>query len=86
MAALEHGVPEPRTAALAAEVKKKAGRRLFAPGRLVAHNGRSKIEPVEYHGSGDIVGYSRGDVLFTLPAETTLAKAGEEVEYYPRGR
>ena len=42
------------------------------------------MEPVEYHGSGDIAGYSRADVIFTLPAESTGAVASAAVEYYLR--
>lgn len=84
-----------RRGTLTAEVRKKAGRRMFAPGRLAdaragegAHAGPARlcaeIEPLEYHGSADLAAYSRANVVFTLPAEAVGARAGDGVEFYMR--
>jgi molybdopterin molybdotransferase len=86
-------VPRARRGTLTRDYRKKSGRRTFAPARLVrpddegapgAEDALPGVEPVEYHGSGDVVGYSRADVIFTLPAEPDGASAGTTVEYYPR--
>jgi molybdopterin molybdotransferase len=79
--------PRARTGTLTRECRKKAGRRGFLPARLVRQgedDAAPGVEPVEYHGSGDIVGYSRSDVIFTLPADSSCVAAGETVEYYLR--
>ncbi|MHC4503381.1 MAG: molybdopterin molybdotransferase MoeA [Planctomycetota bacterium] len=76
--------PRKREGRLMRDVKKKPGRRLFAPARLVRGEGEPGVEPLEYHGSADLAAYSRCDVIFTLPANCVAAGAGEPVEYYER--
>jgi len=86
-------VPRARRGTLARDYRKKPGRRVFVPARLVEQDGPDaggggaglpRVEPVEYHGSGDIAGYSRADAIFTLPADPGGAEKGAIVEYYLR--
>ncbi|MHC5054905.1 MAG: molybdopterin molybdotransferase MoeA [Planctomycetota bacterium] len=87
MSGVEDCVPRARRGTLTRDYRKKSGRRTFAPARLVEADDEGappRVEPVEYHGSGDIAGYSRADAIFTLPAEPDGAEAGAIVEYYLR--
>ena len=89
MAGHEDAAPRARRGTLTGDARKKRGRRLFAPARLVnagADEGPDlpEVEPLEYHGSADLAAYSRADVLFTLPAESAGEPAGAEVDFYVR--
>jgi len=84
MAGVKDAAPRPRRGVLSRDVRKKPGRMLFAPGRLVEDGRGCRVEPVESHGSADLVAYSRADVVFTLPADADGAPAGAKVEFYPR--
>jgi molybdopterin molybdotransferase len=67
---------------LSGRVKKKAGRRLFAPARVEA--GSATVVPVECHGSADLVALRNANALLTLPVEVTVAEEGDEVMYHVR--
>jgi molybdopterin molybdotransferase len=89
MAGREDTTPRARRGRLTRDTRKKKGRRLFAPARLVdagagEGTGLPEVEPLEYHGSADLAAYSRTDVLFTLPAESAGEPAGAEVDFYVR--
>ncbi len=82
--------PRARRGTLASDYRKKPGRRVFVPARLAEQDGPDggdqppEVEPVEYHGSGDVSGYAQADAILTLPADSTGAAAGERVDYYLR--
>ena len=87
-----HAEAGPRTARaiLTAAVKHKGGRRTHVPVALgaseVEGEARLTATPVEYHGSGDFVGFSRADALAVLPEAPGKMEAGTAVDVVLLGR
>lgn len=81
-----HGDPPPRgSGVLAGSVRKKTGRRLFAPALIEMNaGGAPRVIPVESNGSADLVALSKANAYLTLTAEATGAEAGDEVEFHAR--
>jgi molybdopterin molybdotransferase len=76
--------PVSRRGRLSEAVAKKPGRRTFAPARLLADTEIPEIAPLRSHGSAHLAAHAGADVIFTLPADSAGADAGQQVEYYPR--
>lgn len=77
------GAAEPlptRTKAMLTEpMKHKGDRDSFVPVRMVFADGWF-VEPVEYHGSADIIGFARGNALAMLPKGVKRIEDGEKLE------
>jgi len=74
--------PRPLRGILAGGVRKKPGRRLFAPARAAQGASHLDVEPLESHGAADLAAYARANALLTLREDSAGAAAGDEVELY----
>ena len=61
-------------------VSHKSDRRSHVPVRLARKDGRLTAEPIEYHGSGDIVALAGADALLVLPLGVNTIQKGAEVQ------
>ncbi|HEV2113659.1 MAG TPA: gephyrin-like molybdotransferase Glp [Terriglobales bacterium] len=71
-------------ARLAAEVRAKTGLTRFLPARLVGECGQTQVEPVRWHGSGDIVATAGANCYIVVPPEREVIRPGEMVSVLPR--
>jgi len=74
--------PAPRIveAVLEGPLSHKGNRRSYLPVRLRFEGGRWSARPVEYHGSADIVGFSRGNAVAAVPEGVRRLEAGERTQ------
>jgi molybdopterin molybdotransferase len=66
-------------AGLASEVRVKPGLTRFLPARLRSVADDVTVEPVAWHGSGDLAGTSRSNCFLVVGADRDLLRAGETV-------
>jgi molybdopterin molybdotransferase len=66
--------------ALARDVRQAPGRTSFLPARASRRGAGWRIEPLEWRGSGDIIGFARGNAALIFPRELDFLPAGGEVE------
>lgn len=67
-------------AQLGVEVLHKRTRREYRPALLEVKDGRFYVTPVEWHGSADLLGTTRGNSLLIIPEDTEKLSTGQEVE------
>ena len=72
-------LPHYATARLTADLSHRGKRTLYQPVRLSVEGGHTLAEPVDYRGSGDLLGYARAQGLAVLPEGTTDFSAGDPV-------
>lgn len=71
-------IPE-RRARLKAACTQKPGRMAFLPGHTVRRREGLEVEPVPWHGSGDLVAASRANSLIVLPKSVRRRAKGDMV-------
>lgn len=67
-------------AQLETEVSRKRTRREYRPALLRMEDGKFYVAPVEWHGSADLLGTTRGNSLLVLPEGTEKILPANEVE------
>lgn len=72
-------------AQLEVELSRKRARREYRPARLRMADGKFYVAPVEWHGSADLLGATRGNSLLIIPEETDKIPQGGEVEVMVTG-
>lgn len=83
LAAVAHdpGLLRPRVRAIAGRRIPGAGERtLFVPSQAQLADSGWAVEPVEWHGSGDLTGLARANAFAIVPADTEAVSAGAELE------
>ncbi len=66
--------------ALLRDMKQSPGRTAFLPARVWWEPDGWKIEPLRWHGSADIIGFSRANAAVIFPADRSLMRGGETAE------
>ncbi len=66
----------------AATIEKKISLRQFVLGRLVQDGGRTRVAPVDHHGSGDFVSTTTADGVIVLPEEPRRIEPGDLVRFH----
>jgi molybdopterin molybdotransferase len=66
-----------------ADLRKSPGRENFLRARLVSHEGRAAVAPIDHQGSGVMRSMSRADCFIVLPAAQNDVPAGEIVPVEP---
>ena len=64
---------------------RKRTRREYRPAHLRMEDGRFYVAPVEWHGSADLLGTTRGNSFLIVPEETESISQGDEVEVMVTG-
>jgi molybdopterin molybdotransferase len=79
---LGYGHPElPRVKGeLLDDMRQSPGRTAFLPARVFCEGESWKIQPLSWQGSGDIIGFSRGNGTVIFPGDRDYMAAGERVE------
>lgn len=67
------------------KLSRKRARREYRPARLRMEDGRFYVAPVEWHGSADLLGTTRGNSLLIIPEQTESISPGDEVEVMVTG-
>jgi molybdenum cofactor synthesis domain-containing protein len=67
-------------AVLEEEVRQRAGRTSYLPGRLRFEGGSIFVQPIRSQGSADLLSHSRADALFIVPADRGKIAAGDRVQ------
>lgn len=62
------------------DMRQLPGRTAFLPARIFREGKTWKVEPLPWRGSGDIIGFSRGNATVIFPKDRDLMFAGEKVE------
>ncbi len=62
---------------LKGEVKQAKGRTSYLPARVALAGERCEIEPLEWQGSGDVVGFARADAMLVVPPGVGRIGSGE---------
>jgi molybdenum cofactor synthesis domain-containing protein len=70
---------EPATAITPKPIKSTKERDVYLPSGLRIVNGRLMVEPVNWHGSSDFIGFSRADALAIIPKGSTV-EAGKVID------
>jgi molybdopterin molybdotransferase len=70
---------EPATAITPKQIKSTKERDVYLPSGLRIVNGRLMVEPVNWHGSSDFIGFSRADALAIIPKGSTV-EAGKVID------
>jgi molybdopterin molybdotransferase len=68
------------TGVLQRDMRQSRGRTSFVPARAGRRGEQWEIHPLAWHGSGDIIGFSRGNAAVIFPRERDFLPAGEAVE------
>ncbi len=72
-------------AVLEGPLSHKGNRRSYLPVRLRLENGRWLARPLEYHGSADIIGFSKGNAVAAVPEGVRRLDAGDRTLALPLG-
>jgi molybdopterin molybdotransferase len=68
------------TGVLQRDMRQSRGRTSFVPARASKRGEQWEIEPLSWHGSGDIIGFSRGSAAIIFPRDRDFLPAGGIVE------
>lgn len=71
------------SAQLKSEINTKTGLTRFLPARLIPDIAQPQVEPVPWHGSGDVFAQSRADCLLVIPPDREKIPAGTMVSILP---
>lgn len=72
-------------AELEVDIARKRTRREYRPACLRMDSGRFYVAPVEWHGSADLLGATRGNSLLILPEDKNPLSSGDEVDVMVTG-
>lgn len=67
-------------AELEVDIARKRTRREYRPACLRIDSGKFYVAPVEWHGSADLLGATRGNSLLILPEDKSPLSSGDEVD------
>jgi len=65
---------------LLCDMRRAPGRTAFLPARAFREGRHWKIDPLPWRGSGDIIGFSRGNATLIFPGDRDFLASGEQVE------
>ena len=71
------------SAQLKSDFKTKTGLTRFLPARLIPDLAQPQVEPVAWHGSGDVFAQSKADCLLVIPPDREKIPAGSMVTILP---
>ncbi|MCP4363734.1 MAG: molybdopterin molybdotransferase MoeA [Planctomycetes bacterium] len=72
-------------AELEVDIARKRTRREYRPACLRMDSGKFYVAPVEWHGSADLLGATRGNSLLILPEDKSPLSSGDEVDVMVTG-